>query len=172
MIMIEYLIVFAASALILVAAWQDFCTWKIRNWTVLALLAVYACLALLRWLMPSNGLLDELGARSPLYGDLGAGLLLFVIGFVLWALKLFGAGDAKLFLPVGLFVGYNLLFPFGVALAVGAVIVAVALKFPVPLHYQVWPAAARLEEIRLTGKVPYGVLIAAAALCSVWLRYI
>ena len=74
-------------------------------------------------------------------------------------------------LPVGLFVGYNFLFPFGVALAVGAVIVAVALKFPVPLHYQVWPAAARLEEIRQTGKVPYGVLIAAAALIAMYMRF-
>ena len=169
---LEIIMAIAAAALIVTAAWQDFRTWKIRNWTVLALLAVYALLALLRWLMPSDGLLDELGPRSPIYGDLAAGLLLFAIGFVLWALKMLGAGDAKLFLPVGLFVGLEFLFPFGVALAVGAVVVAVALKFPVPLHYQVWPTAARLEEIRKTGKVPYGVLIAAAALFSMWLRYI
>ena len=173
---LEIIAAVIAAALIVIAAWQDFTTWKIRNWTVLALLAVYTLLALLRWLMPNYGLLEGahggIAASPPLYGDLAAGLLLFAIGFVLWALKLFGAGDAKLFLPVGMFVGFNFLFPFGVALAAGAVIVAVALKFPIPLHYHVWPAAARVEEIRQTGKVPYGVLIAAAALFSMWLRFI
>jgi prepilin peptidase CpaA len=176
MLLTEYVIVSAAAALILVAAWQDFTSWKIRNWTVLALLGVYICLALWRWLAPAEnlagGVLYALGPSTPIYGDVAAGLLLFTIGVVLWALRMLGAGDAKLFFPIGLFVGLNYLFPFAVALALGAIVGAVALKFPVPLHYQVWPAGARIEEIRQSGKVPYGVVMAGAALIAMYLRYL
>ena len=45
---LEVLLVSAAAGLILTAAWQDFTSWKIRNWTVLALIALYVALALLQ----------------------------------------------------------------------------------------------------------------------------
>nr|WP_245262255.1 pilus assembly protein CpaA [Mesorhizobium sp. WSM3626] len=161
----------AAAGLILIAAWQDFIAWKIRNWTVLALVADYALLALIRWANPGAGILAGIDSASPLQGDLAAGLLLLTIGFVLWALRMLGAGDAKLFFPIGLFVGLNHLFSFAVGLAAGGVVVSLALQFPVPLQYQAWPALSRIEEIRKTRKVPYGVIMAAAALVAMYLRY-
>lgn len=162
----------AAVVLLLVAAWQDFTTWKIRNWTVLSLVAAYALVALGRWLAPGvGGVLDTLDAGSPLAGDLAAGALLFAIGVVLWLLRLLGAGDAKLFLPIGLFVGLSHLLPFALALIAGAIVAAVALRFPVPLHYQTWPVLFRIDEIRKTGKVPYGVIMVAAAFFAMYLRY-
>ncbi|WP_246684351.1 pilus assembly protein CpaA [Mesorhizobium sp. B2-6-5] len=158
--------------MILIAAWQDFIAWKIRNWTVLALVADYALLALNRWANPTGaGILAGTDSASPLQGDLAAGLLLFAIGFVLWALRMLGAGDAKLFFPIGLFVGLYHLFSFAVGLAAGAVVVSLALQFPVPLQYQAWPALSRIEEIRKSRKVPYGVIMAAAALVAMYLRY-
>ncbi len=169
---LEVLAVMAAAGLVVIAAWQDFVSWKIRNWTVLALLADYALLAVVRWANPAGaGVPLELAGTSPLYGDLAAGLLLFALGFVLWALRMLGAGDAKLFFPIGLFVGLHYLFAFAVGLAAGGVVVSLALLFPVPPQYQSWPLLARAEEIRKTRKIPYGVIMAAAALVAMHLRY-
>ncbi|MER8745984.1 pilus assembly protein CpaA [Mesorhizobium sp. M1004] len=162
----------AAAGLILIAAWQDFKAWKIRNWTVLALVADYALLALILWAGPPGaGILAGTDSASPLLGDLAAGMLLLTIGFVLWALRLLGAGDAKLFFPIGLFVGLNHLFSFAVGLAAGGIVVSLALQFPVPLQYQAWLALSRIEEIRKSRKVPYGIIMAAAALVAMYLRY-
>jgi prepilin peptidase CpaA len=157
--------VLCACGLFLLAAWQDFRSWKIRNWTVLALIAVYLVLALIRWAV--SGSLDS----GTLLGELAAGLLLFALGFTLWLFGLFGAGDAKLFLPVGLFVGFAYLTPFAIALMVSAVVVFLALKYPIPPVYLAWPGIARIDEIRRTGKVPYGVVITVAALVAIYLRY-
>ena len=77
----------------------------------------------------------------------------------------------KLFFPIGLFVGMSHLFVFGVGLAVGGVIAALALRLPIPPDYQAWPVMQRIERIRTTGKVPYGVVMAAAALVAMFLRY-
>ncbi|WJI42662.1 pilus assembly protein CpaA [Mesorhizobium sp. C120A] len=162
----------AGAGLIVIAAWQDFLAWKIRNWTVLALVADYALLALIRWANPSGvGILAGVDGDSPLQGDLAAGLLLLTIGFVLWALRMLGAGDAKLFFPIGLFVGLHYLFSFAVGLAAGGVVVSLALQFPVPLQFQAWRALSRIEEIRKSRKVPYGVIMATAALVAMYLRY-
>ncbi|MBB6224931.1 Flp pilus assembly protein protease CpaA [Rhizobium leguminosarum] len=57
-------------------------------------------------------------ASSGIGGDVGAGLLMFMLGVVLWAFRLFGAGDAKLFLPIGLFVGWHEMLPFAFLLLV------------------------------------------------------
>ena len=58
-------------------------------------------------------------------------------------------------------------------LATFAIVVAVmVLKFPLPLEWQFFRPIARLEEIRKAGKVPYGVLIAAAALFAMYHRYV
>jgi prepilin peptidase CpaA len=162
---IEIIFVGTAACLFLLAAWQDFRSWKIRNGTILALLATYACLVLVRWATPGSF------AGDMLLGELAAGLLLFGLGFALWASGLFGAGDAKLLLPVGLFVGFAYLTPFALALMIAGVAVLLALRFPIPVTYLVWPVVARLDEIRRVGKVPYGVVITAAALVAMSLRY-
>ncbi len=164
---LEAVILIAAAGLILTAAWQDFTTWKIRNWTVLALIGLHAVLALVR----VAGASDPPAAIQGFYGDLAAGLLLFVLGFLLWACRMLGAGDAKLFFPIGLFVGMNYLFAFGVGLAAGAILVAMALRFPTPPLFQGWAVMDRIEEIRATGKVPYGIIMAGAALAAMFSRY-
>ncbi|ESY51731.1 MULTISPECIES: hypothetical protein [unclassified Mesorhizobium] len=68
-------------------------------------------------------------------------------------------------------VGLDHLFSFAVGLAVGGVVVSLALQFPMPLQHQAWPALSRIEEIRKSRKVPYGVIMAAAALVAIYSRY-
>jgi len=172
MLQLEFIGVVAAALLILWAAWQDFLTWKIRNATVLALIAVYGVMAVGRywWAYRSAGDLADM--HSIVLGDLAAALLLFAIGFVLWMFRLFGAGDAKLLFPIGLFVGFNNLMLFAVILLLGAIVVMLALKIRIPVQYHAYPYVARLEEIRSTGKIPYGVLLAVAALVAIYVRFV
>ncbi len=161
--------------LLLYAAWSDFRFWKIPNGAVLALIVVYALDATLRLITAKQaggalGLLmeEDLGAMlfswSGIGGDLAAGLLLFALGFALWCFRLFGAGDAKFFLPIGLLVGWHGMLPFAIFLLIGGVLTMLALKLPMPLQFAHYAVVMRLQEIRATRKIPYGVIMVAAAL--------
>ncbi|MCA1491864.1 prepilin peptidase [Ensifer sp. NBAIM29] len=175
------IIIITSVLLLLYAAWSDFRLWKIPNGVVLALIAVYATGAALRLMMPEQvggavGLLmeEDLGATlfssNGIGGDLAAGVLLFGLGFALWCFRLFGAGDAKLFLPIGLFVGWHGMLPFAIFLLIGGVLTMLALRLPMPLQFAHYSVVMRLEEIRTTRKIPYGVIMVAAALAVMALR--
>ncbi|WEX89048.1 pilus assembly protein CpaA [Sinorhizobium garamanticum] len=155
--------------LFLYAAWSDFRSWKIPNATVLALVGLYAVNAAVALLTA-----DDIGAAlfsfAGIGGDVGAGLLLFALGFALWLFGLFGAGDAKLFLPIGLFVGWLGMLPFAVFLLIGGIVTLVILKLPMPLQLAHFSVVTRLEEIRTTRKIPYGVIMVAATLAVMALR--
>ncbi|MBB4186193.1 prepilin peptidase CpaA [Sinorhizobium terangae] len=175
------IITVAATFLFLHAAWSDFRFWKIPNTVVLALIAVYALDVTLNLLMAerTGGALGQLMAEDAgaalfstagIGGDIGAGLLLFALGFGLWFFRLFGAGDAKLFLPIGLFVGWHGMLPFAIFLLIGGIVTLLALRLPMPLQLAHFSVVMRLEEIRATRKIPYGVIMVAAALAVMALR--
>ncbi len=170
------IITIATVFLLLYAAWSDFRLWKIPNGVVLALIVVYALDATLRLLMPeqAGALAGDVGAMlfswDGIGGDLAAGLLLFALGFALWCFRLFGAGDAKLFLPIGLFVGWHGMLPFAIFLLIGGVLTMFALRLPMPLQFAHYAVVMRLQEIRTTRKIPYGVIMVAAALAVMALR--
>ncbi|ASY57850.1 MULTISPECIES: prepilin peptidase [Sinorhizobium] len=155
--------------LLFYAAWSDFRLWKIPNLIVLALVAVYGFYTALQ-LLTAEDVGAALFSSSGIAGDVGAGLLLFAIGFGLWSFKLFGAGDAKLFLPIGLFIGWHGMLPFAVFLLIGGVVTLLILKLPMPLQLAHLSVVMRVEEIRTTRKIPYGVIMAAAALTMMALR--
>ncbi|WP_042775498.1 prepilin peptidase [Sinorhizobium fredii] len=165
----EINILIVATVLLLYAAWSDFRLWKIPNPIVLALIAVYALHAALQ-LLAAEDVGAALFSSSGIAGDIGAGLLLFTLGFGLWSFKLFGAGDAKLFLPIGLFIGWHGMLPFAIFLLIGGIAALLILKLPMPLQLAHFSVAVRLEEIRTTRKIPYGVIMVAAALCVTALR--
>ncbi|PDT50294.1 pilus assembly protein CpaA [Sinorhizobium fredii] len=165
----EINILIVATVLLLYAAWSDFRLWKIPNPIVLALIAVYALHAALQ-LLTAEDVGAALFSSSGIAGDIGAGLLLFTLGFGLWSFKLFGAGDAKLFLPIGLFIGWHGMLPFAIFLLIGGIAALLILKLPMPLQLAHFSVAVRLEEIRTTRKIPYGVIMVAAALCVTALR--
>lgn len=161
-----FIIVVLSAALFAYAAIIDFMTWKIPNRIVLALCAafvIHALAALTLDVAPAIGL--------DMVQSLGGGALLLAIGFALWALKLFGAGDAKLMAPIGLFLGWYSLMPFAIWLAVFAVVALLILKMPLPAGLGATPAGARLDEIRATGKVPYAVILVAALFATLGPKY-
>lgn len=161
----EKILIVSALVLFGYCAWTDFRSWKIANEAVVGLVGLYAVLAAVRFGSP-----DTAPWQAWLVGDLLAGTLLFVLGFALWAIRMMGAGDAKLFFPIGLFVGWDHLFVFGLALAGLAIVAAVLLKFRVPAQYAGYGVGARIEEIRRTGKVPYGVLMVLATYVALAIR--
>lgn len=151
--------------LFLYAAWTDFRTWKIPNTLVLALVTLYALRAM-AVMLASEDVGAALFASSGIGGDLGAGLLMFMLGVALWAFRLFGAGDAKLFLPIGLFIGWHGMMPFAVLLLVLGIVTLLVLRLPAPLRVAHLAFFMRIEEIRASRKIPYGVIMVFAALLT------
>jgi prepilin peptidase CpaA len=157
--------------LFLYAAWTDFRTWKIPNTVVLALVALYGLRAV-AVMLGSEDLGATLFASSGIGGAVGAGLLMFMLGVALWAFRLFGAGDAKLFLPIGLFVGWHGMLPFAVLLLVLGIVTLLVLRLPVPLPVAHLAFFMRIQEIRASRKIPYGVIMVFATLLTLALPMI
>ncbi|APG85565.1 CpaA pilus assembly protein CpaA [Sinorhizobium americanum CCGM7] len=163
------ILIVATVLLLLYAAWSDFRLWKIPNAIVLALTAVYGLHAALQ-LLTAEDVGAALLSSNGIAGDLVSGVLLFILGFTFWSFRLFGAGDAKLFLPIGFFVGWHAMLPFSFFLLIGGILALLALKLPMPLQFAHYAVIMRVQEIRATRKIPYGVIMVAAALAVIALR--
>lgn len=137
-------------------AWVDFWTLRIANIEVIGLS-----------LLLGVGLLASQGMAGG--WDFAAGLLLFAVGFGCWAAGLMGGGDAKLFLPIGLLIGWDGLIWFAVFLAPAALATLIIFWIVGRLARGGSRLARRLEEIRVVRGLPYAVpiLVAAVAALSV-----
>ena len=162
-----YLLLLCSCFVFIYAAFQDFLTWKIRNTTVLAAIAAYVPFAMTGFFAG-----PELAAKVDPIGALAAAIMLFTIGFVLWMLKMLGAGDAKLMFPVGLFTGWGYLLPFALGLIFFAILGLLVIKLPLPAALGNTMVGMRLNEIRRSGKVPYGVIMVTALLVTLCAKYL
>jgi len=142
---------FAAIVMFLYIAWQDFMTLRIRNVHVGILTGFYALFAL------ASGF-------DQLVGDLSAGALLFGISFVFWLFRAIGAGDVKLYFPLGLFVGFDGLMPYAVFLMVFSLIILALIKIWGRFSKGRTLLGRRFAEIRAGGNVPYGVPMGLSAI--------
>src|SRR5205823_9374342 len=93
-------IAFVAIALLLVAAYSDIRTFKIPNVLVLAI----AALGIGRLILLGNSI-------TAIYA-VGAAVLIFLIGFVLFSRGLIGPGDVKLLMATVLLIRYPDLLTF------------------------------------------------------------
>jgi prepilin peptidase CpaA len=98
-------------------------------------------------------------------GHLCVGLALFALGTLLFALKVWGGGDAKMLAAAGLVVGPSGLARFLLVMALtGGVLATIALLARrVPLGPP-GPLRRWGERLAASGAVPYGVAIAAGGL--------
>ena len=139
-------------ALCLFAALHDVNSLTIPNWLNLTIAALFVPAAVF------SGLPMEI-----LFGHVLAGLAAFVIGFALFAFRVFGGGDAKMIPAVMLWIGpsASLEFVFTMALVGGAcALLIVLVRNTVPAAVVPGPIRAPFEE---KAGVPYGVAIAAGA---------
>lgn len=137
-------------------AWHDFKYMVIGNGVVLVLLGLYAAWA-------------ALTGFQTLVGDLAAGALLFLPAFAMWLLRLMGAGDVKLYFALGIFMGFDGLPFFALALLgitlLFIMVMAIARKTQSKSEF--W---SRLREFKSSGKAPYGVIMCCAAIPIVAMR--
>jgi prepilin peptidase CpaA len=159
--MIEWisLDVLKAVAVLMLAriAVSDYLTQRIRNEHMWQLFAVAIAILLITF----AGNRDALAAGFAL----AMSLLLFVILLVFWLLGKVGAGDVKLLATMPLLLGYGGSMPFMLALLVFTFIVYFIMKFPNLLPER-WHRGY-IQSIAATGRVPFGVPIAAAAIVAV-----
>lgn len=142
-------------ALICYGAWSDAKSLRIPNWVSLALLAAF---------MPT-AIVAGIGLEAIAW-HLGAGVVLLVVGFGLFAFGLFGGGDAKLMAAAALWIGWNdaLFFAMAVVLVGGVLSLLVIL---LRKGLGLWPdwLVQSAEGLFTPNKaVPYGIAIAAGAM--------
>ncbi len=110
------LLVYAFPAAMVYAAFSDLARYEIPNWLSIALVVVFLALALglgMGW--------GELASRA------GAGVLLFAVGAVLFALGALGGGDVKLLAASALWVGWSDIVLYLVAVALFGGLVSIIL---------------------------------------------
>jgi len=147
-----------AVGLLLYIAWFDFWHLTIRNISVLILLGFYVVWAVL-------------GGFQTLAGDLGAGLVLFLIGLVMWLAKMMGGGDVKLYFVLGLLMGFANIGLFAISLLAATLLFLAALIVSARLKHG-GAILSRLREIHTSGRAPYAVPLCLAAAPVIVLRII
>lgn len=152
---IQLAAVAALPAGLIYAAITDLGSFRIPDWISLTILACFVPAAIIsgwEW--------------NAMLAHAGAGAAVLAAGFVLFALKIFGAGDIKLLAATAVWFGWGSLGGFLMVVALSGGVLSLALlvahRFDPP-HWLARAAWARnlYAERR---SVPYGVAIAAAGL--------
>ena len=154
--MLAYLLLLVFPLAMAFAGAMDLLTMTIPNRISLALIAGFALLA------PFFGL----GWHDILVNHIAVGAGVLACGIALFSARIIGGGDAKLMAAAALWIGYEHLLEFMLAISIAGGILSLLVL--VYRHYI--PAAAITGPqwaIRLHkpgGGVPYGIAIAAAAM--------
>jgi len=155
--MIAFLSVTVFPVLMIIAGAGDALSLRIPNWLTLLIAILFFPMALLTGMA---------------WADIGmhavAGVAMFVAGFVLFSLGLFGGGDAKLLAAAGLWLGWPHLMPFLVMTAFAGGLLALCVG--------AWAAVNQASEIRdgslfrrfgsIKPNVPYGYAFAIGAILA------
>ncbi len=148
-------------SLMIVAALTDVTSFKIPNWLTGLTAALFFPMALLTG-MP----LAEFGWH------LVAGAVLFVLGYVLFALRLFGGGDAKLMAAAGLWFGVNQSMEFLImtslagGLLAGAIAGWSAFMFFWEFHGPQVEGVVTDSLKKIRPKLPYGFALCVGAILA------
>jgi prepilin peptidase CpaA len=143
----------AGIALFIVAAYGDVKTFRIPNMLVggVALLGVVRLLVI--------------GDPTAALCTVGASLVVFVVGFLLFWPGFCGGGDTKLLTAAALLIGYRDLYSFLLIMGICGAMLSVAVLF-MRSSLPLWlgpSLAIRLSKVR---SVPYGVAIAAGGITT------
>jgi prepilin peptidase CpaA len=140
-------------ALLLVAAVTDIIRRRIPNWIVACLVALYA-LAVVLGVSPSTW-----------PSGVGAAAIVLVVTYILFHFGVFGAGDAKLFSAVALFMGLGKLAGFVLITVMIGGLMALGVLILHPKRVMRGLTAAGRAEGSGRG-IPYGVAIALGGIAA------
>jgi len=145
----QWLVVITGLALLAAAA-EDFARLRISNVTVLVVIA--AAIAAMGFA----------GFHGPLWQNaiIFAGIL--AVGTVAFARDLMGGGDVKLLAAAGLWVGFS---------AAPWLLAAIFLAGGILALIYIIVRKLRGKSRREAGRIPYGIAIAAGALCVLGMQY-
>lgn len=146
------------AGLVLAGAFRDLISYTIPNWISFGVLALFPVAALAS------------GLSLPVVGvHVGVGAAMLVIAMGLFALRLFGGGDAKLLAATAFWMGWPAISDFvfwtaviGGMLAMGLLTLRSSAFRPVMMVGPPW--LVKLSEYG--GGIPYGVAIAGGALMA------
>jgi len=155
--MIQFLSVTLFPLLMIVAGAGDALSMRIPNWLTILIAVSFFPMALVT-AMP-------LGAIAL---HTVVALALFILGFALFSLGLFGGGDAKLLAAAGLWLGWPDLIPFLVltAFAGGALAMAVAAWSLFNMNSEIKDGSLFRRFGRIKPSVPYGYAFAVGAILA------
>ena len=141
--------------LVVIAGTFDFFTYRIPNWINIVIAVSIIPFAIL------SGMPLEVFVWHVV-----AGLLAFVVGYLLFAFGVFGGGDAKMIAAAALWVGWDNLIPFGVitAFAGGALAFCMMIWSLIRNEPVVGNVSLLGRIFKKQLKLPYGIAIAAGAL--------
>ncbi len=155
--MLSILLLSIFPAALLIAAVTDLHDFKIPNWISLVLVVGYV------------GAAVALGATPIQIAEgLALGAAVLVVGFVLFAVRFFGGGDAKLFAASAPWIGAAHYLDYLLATSIaGGALALVILVFrrtpPLPVYAQA-PWIMRIHQNQ--NELPYGVAISAGGLLT------
>lgn len=143
--------------LMIIAGAGDALSMRIPNWLTLLIAVLFLPMALLTG-MPW----DMIGIHALV------GVLMFMAGFVFFALGLFGGGDAKLLAAAGLWLGWPDLMPFLVmtAFAGGALALCVGIWSAINVTSEINDGSIFRRLGSIKPNVPYGYAFAIGAILS------
>ena len=143
----------AVSVVLAIAAASDVRRRRIPNWTVLALIGLFVVLAVAQ---QGRGVVSALEAAA----------LAFAVTVALYAFKIIGAGDSKLFTAVAFFAGLGYLPHLVVATTLAGGVIALASLAARPQR------ALAMFAMRGKGEwgpgIPYGLAIAIGGAVVLW----
>lgn len=153
---LQGLVALAAVALLCIVIRDDFRLMIVRNRNATALVILY-----LLW--------AAFGGFAGWQGDLVAALALTSVAFVMWLLRMMGAGDVKLYFGIGLFIGYGHLSLYVILLFAASVLFLLVIKVSAKNTRiaGIWP---KLREFSETGRAPYAVPMSLAAIPTILVR--
>jgi len=154
-------------AMMALAASSDLLTMTISNRVSLILVAGFFALALI------SGM-----SATDMLSHIGAGASVLVLAFLCFSQGWIGGGDAKLAAATALWFGFDHLLPYLLdASLFGGVLTFLLIQYrmlPLPAVLASQPWAERLH--RRDAGVPYGIALAAAALCiypeTAWMKFL
>ena len=160
------LAVLAALGVLLLASISDFCTMTIPNRFPLALAALFMiAYGASSGLSHAGG--EAMFASLKLHAIAFA--VIFTITFVMFGLRVWGAGDSKLAASIGLWIGLKGIVPFLMVMAVAGVGLVLASWFIGRTKFSLGPLGADSWPVRVrsgAGVIPYGIAIAAGAVAA------